>query len=137
MDDNYWQFLKNTIWSEIQGVQIVSWRLLHRLKNNAWANDALEQMYLDEISLEWAKKTGELLTDGVDDIHKDRFGNILQNGDNVVLTKTLDMKGSSINAKLGTVVKNIKLVHDNPEQIEGRIENQVIVILTKFLRKTI
>ena len=136
MDDNYWQFLKNTIWSEIQGVQIVSWRLLHRLKNNAWANDALEQMYLDEISLEWAKKTGEHLTDGVDDIHKDRFGNILQNGDNVVLTKTLDMKGSSINAKLGTVVKNIKLVHDNPEQIEGSIENQVIVILTKYLPKT-
>jgi protein PhnA len=47
----------------------------------------------------------------------------------------LDVKGSSIKAPLGTVVKNIKLVKDNFEQIEGKIEGQTIVILTKYLRK--
>jgi protein PhnA len=36
---------------------------------------------------------------------------------------------------MGTVVKNIRLVEDNTEQIEGRIEGQVIVILTKYVRK--
>ncbi|WP_317167666.1 PhnA domain-containing protein [Sphingobacterium mizutaii] len=53
----------------------------------------------------------------------------------MVLIKTLDVKGSSISAKLGTVVKNIRLVPDNTEQIEGKIEGQTIVILTKYLRK--
>jgi protein PhnA len=33
------------------------------------------------------------------------------------------------------VVKNIRLVADNTEQIEGKIEGQTIVILTKYLRK--
>jgi protein PhnA len=36
---------------------------------------------------------------------------------------------------MGTVVKNIRLVADNTEQIEGRIEGQMIVILTKYVRK--
>jgi len=56
-------------------------------------------------------------------------------GDTVVLTKTLDVKGSSLSAKLGTVVKNIRLVPDNTGQIEGKVEGQTIVILTKYLRK--
>jgi len=59
----------------------------------------------------------------------------LQNGDTVVLIKSLDVKGSSVNARLGTVVKNIRLVHDNVEQIEGKVEGQTIVVLTKYLRK--
>ena len=69
------------------------------------------------------------------ELHKDCNGTLLQNGDTVVLTKTLDVKGSSLKASLGTVVKNIRLVHDNTEQIEGKIDGQTIVILTKYLRK--
>ncbi|HEY1199872.1 MAG TPA: PhnA domain-containing protein, partial [Niastella sp.] len=34
-----------------------------------------------------------------------------------------------------TVVKNIRLVEENTAQIEGRIEGQVIVILTKYVRR--
>ncbi|RZK68433.1 MAG: hypothetical protein EOO85_24380, partial [Pedobacter sp.] len=68
-------------------------------------------------------------------ISLDSNNNILENGDTVVIIKTLDVKGSSLSAKLGTVVKNIKLVEDNKEQIEGRIEGQLIVILTKYIRK--
>ena len=56
--------------------------------------------------------------------------------DSVTLIKSLDVKGSQINAKIGTVVKNIKIVADNTEQIEGKIEGQQIVILTKFVRKS-
>jgi protein PhnA len=33
------------------------------------------------------------------------------------------------------VVKNIKRVTDNTEQIEGKVEGQLIVILTKYVRK--
>jgi len=33
------------------------------------------------------------------------------------------------------VVKNIRIVEDNTEQVEGKIEGQLIVILTKYVRK--
>jgi protein PhnA len=69
------------------------------------------------------------------DLHKDANGNLLQTGDTVILTKSLDVKGTSMNAKMGTVVKNIRLVPENTEQIEGKIEGQVIVILTRYVRK--
>ncbi len=66
---------------------------------------------------------------------KDSNGNVLQTGDTIVLIKSLDVKGSTLNAKMGTVVKNIRLVPENTEQIEGKIEGQLIVILTKYVRK--
>jgi protein PhnA len=69
------------------------------------------------------------------DLHKDANGNLLQTGETIILTKSLDVKGTSMNAKMGTVVKNIRLVPENTEQIEGKIEGQVIVILTKYVRK--
>jgi uncharacterized Zn ribbon protein len=34
--------------------------------------------------------------------------------------KTLDVKGATFSAKMGTVVRNIRLVEDNPEQIEAK-----------------
>lgn len=131
-----WTFLPESMWSEIPAVQVLSWRMLNRLKNESWASEALDILYLDDETLAWAKDWS-----GPDEVaapsaaHKDAFGNVLQNGDSVVLTKTLDVKGSSISAKLGTVVRNIRLVEDNPEQIEGRVEGQQIVILTKYLKK--
>jgi alkylphosphonate utilization operon protein PhnA len=61
-------------------------------------------------------------------------------GDSVVLIKDLKVKGSSIVAKQGTAVRNIRLDHDNAEFIEGKVDGQTIVIIThvkiKFARKT-
>ena len=71
----------------------------------------------------------------VKEVHKDAFGNVLENGDNVVLTQALDVKGTNFTASKGTVVKRIKLISDNHEQIEGKINEQSIVILTKFVKK--
>lgn len=71
----------------------------------------------------------------VADVHKDAFGNVLENGDTVVLTQALNVKGTNFTASKGTVVKKIKLVHDNPEQIEGKINEQMIVILCKYVKK--
>jgi protein PhnA len=47
----------------------------------------------------------------------------------------LDVKGANFTAKRGTAVRNIRLVHDNPEQIEGKINGQGIVILTQYVKK--
>ena len=92
-------------------------------------------LYLDDERLAWAKASGDHESDASVDLHKDCNGQVLQNGDSIVLTKSLDVKGSTLNAKMGTVVKNIRLVEDNTEQIEGKIEGQLIVILTKYVRK--
>jgi protein PhnA len=135
LDSTHWNVLTTTMWSEVPGVQVTAWRMLNRLRNESWAADSLDMLYLDDEKLAWAKATGDHESDGSVDLHKDVNGNILQNGDTVVLTKSLDVKGSTINAKMGTVIKNIRLVEDNTEQIEGKIEGQVIVILTKYVRK--
>jgi protein PhnA len=92
-------------------------------------------LYLDEENLAWAKATGDHENDASVNLHRDSNGTILQSGDTIVLTKSLDVKGTSLNAKMGTIVKNIRLVEDNTEQIEGKIEGQTIVILTKYVRK--
>lgn len=129
---NDWRGLSDSMWNENLPVQIVSWRMLARLKNI----DLLEMMYLDEDALEWAKATGEDQDDEGKIVHKDSNGNILFDGDSVVLIKDLDVKGANFTAKRGAPVHNIKLVFDNAEQIEGRVEGQHIVILTQYVKKT-
>ncbi len=135
LDSKYWEsFLLNSMWSEVPAVQIVSWRMLNRFRNESWAANAIEMMYLDQEQQAWAEATGDH-TGEASALHKDCNGNILINGDTVTLIKDLDVKGSTLNAKIGTGVRNIRLVHDNHEQIEGKIEGQSIVILTKFVKK--
>jgi protein PhnA len=135
INPEHWKVLTETMWSEFAPVQVVAWRILSRLRNEGWAADSLDILYLADENLEWAKKTGDHEQDGTVEFHQDSNGARLLEGDTVVLIKTLDVKGSTISAKLGTVVKNIRLVHDNTEQIEGKVEGQTIVILTKYLRK--
>lgn len=135
LDPEHWKGLSESMWSEVPGVQVTAWRMLNRLKSESWASDLLDILYLDEEKLAWAKAAGDEEDDGTVDLHRDSNGAILLQGDTVVLTKSLDVKGSTLNAKMGTVVKNIRLVENNTEQIEGRIEGQVIVILTKYVRK--
>ncbi len=135
LDSKHWTCLTTAMWSEVPGIQVVSWRMLNRLREESWAVENLDMMYLDDDRLEWAKKTGDHENDSSVDLHKDSNGQILQDGDSVVLIKSLDVKGSTLNAKMGTVVKNIKIVEGNTEQIEGKVEGQLIVILSKYVRK--
>jgi protein PhnA len=132
MNPNDWRGLSDSMWNENLPVQIVSWRMLARLKNH----DLLDMMYLDEDALEWAKATGEGEDEEGKIVHKDSNGNLLFDGDSVVLIKDLDVKGANFTAKRGAAVHNIKVVWDNAEQIEGRVEGQHIVILTQYVKKT-
>ncbi len=65
---------------------------------------------------------------------KDSNGNLLQDGDSVLLIKDLKVKGTSINLKRGTKVKSIRLTDDEGE-VEGKIDGSVIVLKTEFLKK--
>ena len=134
-DANHWRCLNDSMWSEVSAVKVIAWRMLNRLKGEGWPQDLLDMIYLDDETLNWAKS-------GLDEVkevvakHKDSNGVELQAGDTVVLIKDLDVKGANFTAKRGTAVRNIKLVHDNPEHIEGRVEGQSIVILTQFVKKS-
>jgi len=48
----------------------------------------------------------------------------------------LNVKGAGFTAKRGTAVRNISLVPDTPGHIEGRVNGQQIVILTKFVKRS-
>ena len=114
----YWRCLEGSIWSPQAAVQALSYRLLFLSKEQDWANETLNSVELNEA-----------------EVHKDAFGNALSNGDTVVLTQALNVKGTSFSAAKGTVVKKIRLVPDNAEHIEGKINEQTIVILTKYVKK--
>jgi protein PhnA len=65
---------------------------------------------------------------------KDSNGTILNDGDSVLIIKTLKVKGSSNALDRGTVVKNIRLTENN-EEVEARINGSVIVLKSSFLKK--
>lgn len=132
IDITHWRCINDSMWSQIPSVQVLSYRMLQALSDQDWAVDLLGMIYLDDETLEWAEGSG-----GDGTIHKDSNGNILNSGDTVVLIKDLDVKGANFTAKRGTSVRRISLVHDNPEQIEGRVNDQHIVILTKFVKKSL
>lgn len=135
-DPNHWRCLSDSMWNENKPVQVVAWRMLNRLRAEGWPQDLLDMMYLDDETLVWAAATGEGEEEEGKIVHKDSNGNILKDGDSVVLIKDLDVKGANFTAKRGAAVHNIKLVWDNADQIEGRVEGQHIVILTQYTKKT-
>jgi len=135
VDVNHWRCLNDSMWSQEPPVQVMAWRMLTRLRAEGWPQDLLEMLYLDDETLSWARATGEGLDDEDRVIHKDSNGNILEAGDTVTLIKDLEVKGANFTAKRGTAVRNISLSLNNAEHIEGRVDGQQIVILTKFVKK--
>ncbi|QCK17131.1 PhnA domain-containing protein [Mangrovivirga cuniculi] len=134
---NHWRSLGNTMWSPTPAVQVVAWRTLNKLKSENWAQDLLNIIYLDEPTMAWANKdSAKEEEDQTNVIHKDSNGATLEAGDTVVLTKDLNVSGAGFTAKRGTAVRNISLVDDHAEQIEGKVNGQQIVILTKYVKKS-
>ncbi|KAF2508628.1 PhnA protein [Flavobacterium zhairuonense] len=135
VDLNHWRCLNDSMWNENIPVQVVAWRMLSRMRSAGWPQELLDMMYLDEDTLEWAKVTGEGEDDENKLVHRDSNGVVLQHGDSVVLIKDLKVKGSSMVAKQGTAVRNIRLDHENAEYIEGKVDGQQIVIITQYVKK--
>lgn len=72
--------------------------MLNRLRNESWASESLDMLYLTDENLAWAKATGDHENDGSVELHKNSNGDVLQNGDSVVLIKSLDVKGATLTA---------------------------------------
>lgn len=65
---------------------------------------------------------------------KDCNGVTLENGDSVLISKDLNVKGCSLKLKRGTVIKKIRLT-DDTDQIECKIGASQIVLKTCFVKK--
>ncbi|HEC00802.1 MAG TPA: PhnA protein [Sphingomonadales bacterium] len=135
-DANHWRCLNDSMWTPVPAVQVVAWRMLDRLRGEGWPQDLLDMLYLEDEVRIWAESGVSDATYEDAEPHLDSNGAALQAGDTVTLIKDLNVKGANFTAKRGTAVRNISLVHDNPEQIEGRVSGQQIVILTKFVKKS-
>ena len=77
----------------------------------------LENTYSDSANFicadcgyEWPMRGAAVVDEDATDVVKDVNGNVLQDGDTVALIKDLKLKGSSTVIKVGTKVKNIRLV---------------------------
>lgn len=134
-DQNHWRCLNDSMWSTAPPVQVMAWRMLHRLKSFGWSQDLLDMMYMEEQQLAWASAEGDAEDKSDALVHRDANGVVLQAGDNVVLIKDLKVKGSSMIAKQGTAVRRISLDHENENYIEGKVDGQQIVIITEYIKK--
>ncbi|WP_276089317.1 zinc ribbon domain-containing protein YjdM [Pedobacter sp. JY14-1] len=66
---------------------------------------------------------------------KDANGNILQNGDSVIVIKNLPVKGASGPVKAGTKVKNIRLT-EGDHNIDCKIDGfGAMALKSEFVRK--
>ena len=132
----HWRCLNDSMWSQVPAVQVLSWQQLAILTQSGetWAQDLLDMMYLEDDAKSWAESGLALRSSDDDSEAFDSNGDKLSAGDNVYLIKDLPVKGAGFTAKQGTTVRGISLT-SNPEHIEGRVNGQKIVILTKFVKK--
>ena len=131
LDAIHFNCLNDSMWSETPAVAVMSYRLLSALGRQ----DLVDMMYMEDNVRAWAEAVS---IGGADDalVYKDSNGVTLKMGDTVVITKDLDVKGTGFTAKRGTAVRNIGLVPNDAEHIEGRVNGVKIHILTKYLKKS-
>jgi protein PhnA len=94
----------------------------------------------DEVSGEWlpaaevkARQAAAAQADDV--VVRDAIGNVLADGDQVVLVKDLEVKGANQTLRRGTVIRSIRLTGD-PQEIDCKHETiRGLVLRAEFVRK--
>ena len=87
-----------------------------------------------ECGKEWSKHA-TASTEETERVYKDANGNVLQDGDSVTVIKDLKVKGSSLVVKVGTKVKNIRLV-DGDHDIDCKIDGiGAMKLKSEFVKK--
>lgn len=77
--------------------------------NSEYTYEDRGMMVCSQCAHEWNPADQQADHDG--EVIKDANGNILNDGDDVIVIKDLKVKGSSSAIKKGTKVKNIRLIH--------------------------
>jgi len=89
--------------------------------NSEYTYQEGDMLVCPECAHEWNPAAASEATEAAR-VWKDANGNILQDGDSVTVIKDLKIKGSSSVVKVGTKVKNIRLIegdHDIDCKIDG------------------
>ena len=87
-----------------------------------------------ECAHEWSAQAAAPAEDGPR-VYKDAAGNVLQDGDTVSVIKDLKLKGSGGTVKMGTKVKNIRLV-DSDHDIDCKIDGfGAMSLKSEFVKK--
>ncbi|MGB3500318.1 MAG: alkylphosphonate utilization protein [Mesorhizobium sp.] len=94
-----------------------------------------DEYVYDEASGEWRPASELAAEAAANNEVRDAAGNVLADGDAVVLVKDLKVKGAGQTLKQGTVIRSIRLT-DNPEEIDCRHDAiKGLVLRTEFVRK--
>jgi len=83
---------------------------------------------------EWPMVQSAVTDDNAGAVVKDANGNVLSDGDAVVLIKDLKVKGSSITLKMGTKIKSIRLVGGDHE-VDCKMDAGSFMLKACYLRK--
>ena len=101
--------------------------------SSGFAYEDREQLVCPECAHEWKPVAPEVVDDKRE-VH-DAHGNVLQDGDTISAIKDLKIKGSSSVVKVGTRVKNIRLV-DGDHDIDCRIDGiGAMKLKSEFVKK--
>ncbi|MDY7548489.1 zinc ribbon domain-containing protein YjdM [Glaciimonas sp. Gout2] len=88
-----------------------------------------------ECAHEWPANANAESIEENDKVYRDSAGNILQDGDTVSIIKDLKLKGSGGTLKMGTKVKNIRLV-DSDHDIDCKIDGfGAMSLKSEFVKK--
>ena len=94
-----------------------------------------QMLVCPECAHEWSASDSAAATGDQDKVIKDAVGNTLQDGDTVTVIKDLKVKGSSLVVKVGTKVKNIRLV-DGDHDIDCKIDGiGAMKLKSEFVKK--
>ncbi|MDE1941829.1 MAG: alkylphosphonate utilization protein [Betaproteobacteria bacterium] len=102
--------------------------------NSEYTYEDGEMFVCPECAHEWPKAAAALAEEVR--VVRDAVGNVLQDGDSVTVIKDLKVKGSSLVVKVGTKVRNIRLVegdHDIDCKIDGI---GAMGLKSEFVKKT-
>ena len=102
--------------------------------NSEYTYEDGDLLICPECAHEWSAN-GAAEADGDARVIKDSVGNLLQDGDTVTVIKDLKVKGSSLVVKVGTKVKNIRLV-DGDHDIDCKIDGiGAMKLKSEFVKK--
>ena len=102
--------------------------------NSQYTYEDREMFVCPECGHEWPQAASEVIEDGGKQI-RDANGNLLQDGDSITVIKDLKVKGSSLVVKVGTKVKNIRLV-DGDHDIDCKISGiGAMKLKSEFVKK--
>ena len=129
LDENHFNCLNDSMWSETPAAKVMTYILFNRLGRQ----DMIDMMYLEEDELKLAEQAVNAEANKL--VYRDANGVELQAGDSITILKDLEVKGAGFTAKRGTTVTRIGLAPGDAGHVEGRVNGTKIFIKTEFIKK--